>query len=183
MSPGLGPPSATLIRRGRSENGHLAGQSPDNFGNSYRPDYPTRYTMAPAFPPGGSPACEYAPGFDQPNTVLTRLVLSDSTGFASPSTLNTPRDWQPQTPNDPGRNAYGGPPPPQPSPLQQSSHDTQASASSSPAPGTVPGSSQPSLMRTSQLAGGPATMNTYVISNAKASLQLQQDLNLMAVGW
>jgi hypothetical protein len=116
-------------------------------------------------------------------TVLMRLVFSDSTGFASPSTLNTPRDWQPQTPNDPGRNAYGGPPPPQPSPLQQSSHDTQASASSSPAPGTVPGSSQPSLMRTSQLAGGPATMNTYVISNAKASLQLQQDLNLMAVGW
>jgi hypothetical protein len=26
-------------------------------------------------------------------------------------------------------------------------------------------------------------MNTYVISNTKASLQLQQDLNLMAVGW
>ena len=105
----------------------------------------------------------------------------DPSGFASPSTVNAPRDWQPQTPNGPGRNPYGGPPP-QPSPLQQSPHEVPVSGSASPAPGGPPGS-QPSLMRTSQLSSGPVPVSAYVVSNAKASLVLQQDLNLMAVGW
>ena len=38
-------------------------------------------------------------------------------------------------------------------------------------------------MRTSQLSGNPTVLSTYVVTNTKASLVLQQDLNLMAVGW
>lgn len=59
MSPGLALPGATLMKRGRSENGHLAGQSPENFGNAYRPDYPSRYSTPPILPVGSSPICSY----------------------------------------------------------------------------------------------------------------------------
>jgi hypothetical protein len=42
---------------------------------------------------------------------------------------------------------------------------------------------QPSLMRTSQLTANSANYNPYAGGNSKAKLELQSDLNLMAVGW
>lgn len=42
---------------------------------------------------------------------------------------------------------------------------------------------QPSLMRTSQLTANSTNYNPYSGGNSKAKLELQSDLNLMAVGW
>lgn len=38
-------------------------------------------------------------------------------------------------------------------------------------------------MRTSQLTANSTTYNPYAGGNSKAKLELQSDLNLMAVGW
>lgn len=70
------------------------------------------------------------------------------------------------------------PVPPQPQPLQQ----TNSGASSNGSAGNS-SSMQPSLMRTSQLTATSTNYNPYSAGNSKAKLELQSDLNLMAVGW
>jgi len=75
-SPLMGPPSATLMRRGCSENGQVAGQSPELSGHPYRPEYPSRYSMTPTFPPDAqhSPYCTSQSSRDK-LLLLTSLLL------------------------------------------------------------------------------------------------------------
>ncbi len=71
--------------------------------------------------------------------------------------------------------------PPQPHPIQNrsSSHGSPSNSSSS----GMGMNGQPSLMRTSQLTAAAVPYQTASGSSAKASLDLQGDLNSMAVGW
>lgn len=93
------------------------------------------------------------------------------------------QEWQPSGSADPqSMHSPYVPRPPGPTPIQH--HD---SGSGSPVPGSdsTGSGSQPSLMRTTQLGGAvpSPSYNPYAASNSKAALVLQQDLNLMAVGW
>lgn len=165
VSPSPGA-AGSMLRRGYSETSpYMPGQSPDVPSTSHlsRPQFPTRYASSGSYQPEPSPVPQYG-------------------AYNSP-VHHTHQDWQQPPHHDPSmmHSPYGMRPP-QPTPVQHPMNESPSSASGSPMPSN---GSQPSLMRTSQLSGAPGSSpyNSYGGSNNKAALVLQQDLNLMAVGW
>ncbi|KAI5449670.1 hypothetical protein NCC49_004131 [Naganishia albida] len=162
--PGLNPPK-TLKRPGEPlyadrvspSAGQQMRRSPyenGSAGPSPAGEHPSRYPSAPG-PAAAMPAAGSASYPAYPNSATS--------------------SWTPTTATFAESEA---PVPPQPQPLQQ----TNSGASSNGSAGNS-SSMQPSLMRTSQLTATSTNYNPYSAGNSKAKLELQSDLNLMAVGW
>lgn len=160
----VSPSAAQMMRRTPYENGSV-GPSPA--------DHPQRYppgpgSAAPMQPAAGPASCKRPVGSNVPGH--TDTILPD------PSYPNSATSsWTPTTATFAENET---PTPPQPQPLQQ----TNSGASSNGSAGNS-SSMQPSLMRTSQLTANSTNYNPYSGGNSKAKLELQSDLNLMAVGW
>jgi hypothetical protein len=161
VSPSVGQP----MRRSPYENGS-SGPSPVG-------DHPSRYPPAPGSAASMPPAA--GPTSCKPLSVLG-CVLYPDIPCADPAYPNSATSsWTPTTATFAENET---PTPPQPQALQQ----TNSGASSNGSTGNS-SSMQPSLMRTSQLTATSTNYNPYSGGNSKAKLELQSDLNLMAVGW
>ncbi|KAJ9092389.1 hypothetical protein QFC21_006891 [Naganishia friedmannii] len=152
-------PSAPLGRRMPYDNGTLQpGQSPtvsSHQGSMDRMDYPA------AYPPNVAPGGPLQQG---PNGAYPTYAANVTT------------TWTPTSATFPNHDT---PTPPQAQPLQQNNSGNSNASNSNGSGSTL----QPSLMRTSQLTVNSANYNPYSGGNSKAKLELQSDLNLMAVGW
>ncbi|GHJ90031.1 hypothetical protein NliqN6_6433 [Naganishia liquefaciens] len=161
-------PAAQSMRRSPYDHPSM-GPSPagSQVGSAERLDYSARY---PSGPGSGAPQ-QNAPG---------------PISYPGHPTSAAP----PWTPTSGGLQDNEHPTPPQPQPLQHSNsgNSSNGSASNTNSNNNVNLHSnnaalQPSLMRTSQLTANSANYNPYAGGNSKAKLELQSDLNLMAVGW
>ncbi|KAJ9091889.1 hypothetical protein QFC19_008915 [Naganishia cerealis] len=151
-------PSASM-RRMPYDNGSLPpGHSPtvsSHQGSMDRMDHPSSY---PSNVGSGGPMQQ------APNGAYA--------SYASSATSS----WTPTTATFPNHET---PTPPQPQPVQQGTSGNLNAPNNNGSGSTL----QPSLMRTSQLTANSANYNPYSGGNSKAKLELQSDLNLMAVGW
>jgi hypothetical protein len=160
------------------DNGALQpGQSPtvsSHQGSMDRMDYPAPY---PSNSGSGGPmqqgpngACEHACNGSKLST------YSPGPHIDSAYANNVTSTWTPTSATFPDHDT---PTPPQPQPIQQTNSGNSNASNNNGSGSTL----QPSLMRTSQLTASSANYNPYSGGNSKAKLELQSDLNLMAVGW